>query len=314
MPINDDAGTASLRPAKYRLDPWKPYHYLQEQEPGPDGIIEKVNTLFLANRECPFKCIMCDLWKHTLDEPTPAGAIPAQIRHAHEMLPEAPVAKLYNNGNFFDRTAVPPSDYPEIVSLLKPYRHVIVENHPGLVNEYVTRFQQMLEGSLEIAMGLETVHPEVLPALNKKMTTRLFSEAAGTLHRNGIRVRAFVLLNPPFLTDPDENITWCLKSVAFAFENGVDCCSIIPVRTGNGAMDKLEQEGHYRAPTLGALEEVFKQALAMKAGRVFADLWDLEKFSDCGECLERRIKRLREMNLKQMILPEVSCRCNNTVN
>ena len=48
---------------------------------------------------------MCDLWRHTLDEPTPDGAIPKQIEFALERLPQASVVKLYNTGKFFDSAA-----------------------------------------------------------------------------------------------------------------------------------------------------------------------------------------------------------------
>ncbi|MEX0770526.1 MAG: hypothetical protein WD035_07330 [Balneolaceae bacterium] len=315
MPVPDNDFVTHLRPPKNRVDPTRPYFWLQEKEPGRDGTLQDVHTLFLTNTECPFKCVMCDLWKDTLSQPTPAGAIPQQIRYAQNCLsPGASTVKLYNNGNFFDTKAIPPEDHPAICSLLSTYSHVIVENHPKLCNPVIPEFRDRLSGSLEIAMGLETVHPKVLPALNKQMTTELFARSTEYLLQNNISVRAFILLNPPFLTDPDENIEWCLKSVQFAFDQGVECCSIIPTRTGNGAMEKLQDEGDFVTPTLNALETVFKEALVMDSGRVFVDLWDLDRFSECRVCLEARKSRLHNMNLHQKILPEIPCHCNGSGN
>ena len=58
---------------------------------------------------------MCDLWKHTLTETVPNGAIPAQIEYALEQLQAKPTqVKLYNSGSFFDPAAIPPGDYPAI--------------------------------------------------------------------------------------------------------------------------------------------------------------------------------------------------------
>ncbi|TVQ65068.1 MAG: radical SAM protein [Balneolaceae bacterium] len=295
------------RPRKTVLDPMIPYHYLKEFELQDDGLIHPVNTIFLTNRECPFKCLMCDLWKNTLDEPTPKGAIPAQIRYALDRLPEAKIIKLYNSGNFFDSKAIPESDYEEIADLLSDYHHIIVENHPKLTNSSIEHFQSLINGSLEIAMGLETIHPVAMAALNKQITTDLFRSSADYLLAREIQLRAFVLLNPPFIHGIDENIHWTLKSIEFAFKCGVSVCSIIPVRKGNGIMDELERDGNYEAPSLYALEEVFEKALNMEKGRVFCDTWDLKQFSDCDYCFSDRVRRLSEMNSSQKVLPFPEC-------
>ncbi|MCG2588704.1 radical SAM protein [Rhodohalobacter sulfatireducens] len=298
------------RPSKVRVDPEKPYMYLHEQEMQKDGSVKDVNTVFLTNRECPFKCVMCDLWRHTLDDPTPAGAIPAQIEYAMERLPSAKVIKLYNSGNFFDGKAIPRSEYEQIAELLSDYEHVIVENHPKLIGSFILEFRDLLSGSLEIAMGLETIHPDVLPKLNKQITKEDFFEATHFLVNNEIDVRSFILLNPPFLTDPLKNIEWTLRSVEFAFDSGCTACSVIPVRDGNGIMEELKKTGEYTPPTILALESVFTDALKMNRGRVFCDLWDLERFSECDKCFNERKRRLDEMNLTQKILPEIECECN----
>ncbi len=297
------------RPAKEAMDPFKPDFFLNEQEVQADGKLKSVNTIFLTNRECPFKCVMCDLWRHTLNEPTPKGAIPAQIEFALDHLPKADVIKLYNSGNFFDGKAIPKSDYGTIIKLVDGYEHVIVENHPKLIGDFIPGFKDQLSGTFEIAMGLESIHPEVLPKLNKQITKENFLDATRFLVKNDISVRAFILLNPPFLIDEQENIEWCLKSVDFAFESGVSACSIIPTRDGNGIMEELKKSGEYVPPTLSALEDVYNRSLKLNKGRVFCDLWDLEKFSDCEVCFQKRKERLHQMNIKQKVLPDIQCAC-----
>ena len=72
----------SQRGPKNRLDPGRPYAFLWEEEVGADGRMVPTATMFLTNRECPYRCLMCDLWKNTLDARVPSGAIAAQIRYA----------------------------------------------------------------------------------------------------------------------------------------------------------------------------------------------------------------------------------------
>jgi uncharacterized Fe-S cluster-containing MiaB family protein len=100
-----------------------------------------------------------------------------------------PASKLYNASNFFDHRAVPPGDDPLIAQLLAPFVRVTVECHARLVGPRCLEFAERMDGRLEVALGLETVHPEALPALNKGMTLDDFRQAAGTLRGAGIGVR-----------------------------------------------------------------------------------------------------------------------------
>ena len=75
------------RSPKNSLDVRRAYGAFVEQEPDAAGRLRDVATLLLTNRECPFRCLMCDLWKNTLDEPTSRTAIPEQIRSALANLP-----------------------------------------------------------------------------------------------------------------------------------------------------------------------------------------------------------------------------------
>src|SRR5262249_28376790 len=138
---------------------------------------------------------------------------------------------------------------------------VIVESHPSLVGERVEQFRDMLSGRrLEVAMGLETVHPTALEALNKRMTTDDFANAASTLQRLGVSLRAFVLIGPPFVPR-DEQDDWLLASVAFAEQCGASVISLIPTRAGNGTMEALTAQKLFNEPTRADVERSFALVL-----------------------------------------------------
>lgn len=306
--LTDDEIVAARGP-RNAVDSTRPYAFLVEPECAADGRIEDVATLFLTNRECPFRCLFCDLWKNTTIDTVPVGAIPSQIDYALAQLPPARHIKLYNSGNFFDRKAVPLEDHPAIAHRVRPFRTVIVENHPLLCTDEVPRFRDRLDGELEVAMGLETIHPEILARLNKRMTVADFDAACRSLRSHDIAVRAFILLKPPGL-DEQAGIEWALRSIEHAFDQGARCCSVIPTRAGNGIMEQLQKDGRFAPPALRSLETVLEQGIALQRGRVFVDLWDAERFATCQRCATARINRLHSMNLSQRIEPAVRCNCD----
>lgn len=296
----------AARQKRNHVDAEEPYHFLVERERSKSGALVDVATIFLTNRECPFRCLMCDLWKNTTESTPAIGTIPKQIRHALSRLAAASQIKLYNSGNFFDSAAYPKSDRRAVADLVEGFDQVIVENHPRLCGGEVVEFQQMVSGQLEVALGLETSHEPTLQRLNKQMTAADFARASEFLVSEGIAVRAFVLLKPPWTTE-EEGVERAIESVRFAFDHGVQCCAVIPTRSGNGIMDQLESLGQFSSPKLASLEQVIQETIGWKRGRVFADLWDLERFSSCPTCFEARQKRLNEINLQQAIVPPVAC-------
>ncbi len=297
-----DDWVVARRPPRNTVSARRPYAFLVEPEPTADGRLVDVATLFLTNRECPFRCLMCDLWKNTLETSVAVGDIPAQIRWGLDQLPAAQQLKLYNSGNFFDPQAIPPNDYGEIARLAAPFERLIVECHPRLVGKRFRAFRKMLPIELEVAMGLETVHPEVLPRLNKGMTLADFAKAVGVLRGERAHVRAFILVRPPFLTD-DEGLEWARRSLDYAFTAGVECCTLIPTRAGNGAMEELARDANFAPPSLAALEQAFEYGLSLRAGRVLLDLWDIGNVSPDAPRRAERIGLLARMNMTQRIHP-----------
>jgi len=304
-----DKWIVSCRGKKNSVEARKPYAWLVEKERTPSGTIEDTATIFLTNRECPFHCLMCDLWKNTTEGSIPEGAVPEQIEWALNQLPDVKHLKLYNSGSFFDKKAIPEKDYHKISSLIRNFETVIVESHPGFINEECLRFRDMIKSDLQIAVGLETVNTAILEKINKRMTLDEFAGSVNYLLDHDIFTRAFILLRPPFMSE-SEGIFWAERSIDFAFSAGVECCVVIPVRPGNGAMDQLQKEGLFAPPDIRSLEKVVEYGIEQQAGRLFADLWDLKLFSKCDSCLNDRISRLTEMNLTQRFSKQIKCTCD----
>jgi hypothetical protein len=363
-----DRFVLARRGPRLPADPWAAPRVVVDPEPDGHGGVIDVATLFLTGRECPWRCVMCDLWRHTIEGDTPPGAIPHQIRLITQPGPEPgpepgaePVAqpgpepgpqpraepaevrwirylKLYNAGSFFDPRAVPPADDPAIARAVARMARVTVESHPHLIGDRTWRFRDLLaraqaggqgdgQGgpSLEVAMGLETAHPAALEQLQKHLTVEGFASAAAKLAAHGVRLRVFLLVQPPFIA-PDEQDDWLARSVDAALACGASTVSLIPTRLGNGPLDVLEADGAFRAPVLADLERSLAIALRV-AGQhvatsrphgapdrtpagdraVLADLWDVDRLAACRSCVGARRARLDAMNLAQRVEPAVAC-------
>ncbi len=304
-----DAWILARRGPRNVVDAQRPWAFLVEDERSASGEIVPVATVFLTNRECPWRCLMCDLWRNTLTSETPAGAIPAQIDYALERMPPACQIKLYNSGSFFDRKAIPLADHAAIASRVGAFERTIVECHPALIGDDCLRFRNRLRGRLEVAMGLETAHPQILNRLNKRMTLDQFRTAADRLCGNDIDLRVFILVQPPFMPE-GEAVEWAARSLEFAFDCGATVATLIPTRAGNGAMEELAASGEFSPPSLATVEAATEYGIGLRRGRVFVDLWDLRTLPKCVACHEQRLDRLQTMNLHQEMWPRVPCeRC-----
>ena len=221
----------ALRGPRNPVDSSRPYLWFTERERTTEGRIEEVAAIFLTNKECPFRCVFCDLWKNTTKDRVPPGAVAGQVDFALAQSPGARHIKLYNSGNFFDDQAVSQCDRLRIRDVLSGFRTVIVECHPKLVDRRCVEFAGGLAAALQVGMGLETVDPHVLPRLNKRMTLDDFARATEFLLAHGIAVRAFIMLRTPYQSE-EEGVEWAQRSIDFAFSIGVECCSVVPARTG----------------------------------------------------------------------------------
>lgn len=309
-----NAANPTGKEARTSLRQEVPHAFLRERELAADGSLAECVAVFLTNRECPWKCFMCDLWKNTLASAVSPGMIPRQIAFAFQQMGaphsadgrSAMLVKLYNSGSFFDPRAVPTEDYGTIAQLLAGFRRVIVECHPLLLGDSCLRFRDLLAAELEVALGLETAHPAALDQLNKGFGVEDFLRKCGWLRENGIAIRVFLLVNAPFVPSA-EQAEWVEKSIRLAADAGAEVICLIPTRPGNGAVEALLQSGAYSRTKLEQLENALEAGIRSSRARVFADLWDLEQFRSCPHCFSERKLRLQRMNDLQRLLNRIRC-------
>jgi len=303
-----DARIRRLRPPKPRVDPYTAHGALVEEERRPKGTRERALTVFLAGAECPFTCSFCDLWRYTIDGPTPPGALATQVEKVlnASATPLPQRIKLYNASNFFDRRAVPLVDRDRLAALAEPFAGVTVESHVNTIGTEALAFARQLRGRLEVAVGLETIHPEAAACLNKRLDLPRFDAAAHLLADNGIDLRVFVLVGAPHVP-PAESVHWTIRTVEHAVAQGASVVAIIPVRGGNGELERLQSLGEFAPPSLSQLEAALDGCLHFTGCVVTADSWDAERFAPCDECRRARIERLQRINVTGRAEPRVSC-------
>jgi uncharacterized Fe-S cluster-containing MiaB family protein len=266
------------------------------------------------------------LWRWTIDGPTPNGALTRQL----ESVLQATVGlrpdrlKLYNASNFFDRRAVPAEDLLGLAALAAPFAAVTVESHASTIGPATLAFARQIPGRLEVAAGLETIHPVAAAHLNKRLDLARFDWAAHFLSENGVDLRVFVLLGAPHVPAA-ESVAWTVRTVEYAVERGASVVSIIPVRGGNGEIERLQALGHFAPPTLSELEAALDGCLQLTGMTttafhhrgtegtenwncvVTADLWDVERLPGCEHCRSTRIERLRRLNVSGRAEASIAC-------
>jgi radical SAM enzyme (TIGR01210 family) len=304
-----DRFVVARRGPRRAVDPWAPARVVVDEEPDGRGGVIRATTVFLTGRECPWRCVMCDLWRDTTEADTPAGAIPFQIARAVGDA-AGDRLKLYNAGSFFDDRAVPPGDDAAIAAAVAGFAAITVEAHPRLIGDRTWRFRDRLAPAavLDVAIGLETAHPGAFARLNKGCTLDAVRQAGAALRAHGVGLRVFLLVHPPFVPLAERD-AWLARSIDAAVDAGAALIALIPTRGGNGAMEALAAGDAFVPPSLADVEAAASLALARAGGRaaIVVDLWDLVAVAPCAACREARRARLQRLNLAQRVPEPIGC-------
>lgn len=224
------------------------------------------------------------------------------------------VVKIYTSGSFLDPLEMPEEARTKILEDLQSrgIEKLVIESRP----EYITqnRVKECLSSiKTEFAIGLETANDLVRQKIIRKgFTFQDFCDASKTVHDQGGKVKAYLLLKPPFLSE-GEAIRDAVSSAKAASQHA-DILSLNLCNIQRGTMvERLWERGEYRPPWLWSAVEVLKNvSYPIICDPVAAGT--RRGPHNCGECDAAIAKAIRSHDLTQDpgIFEDMECRCKPT--
>ncbi|RLI76843.1 TIGR01210 family radical SAM protein [Archaeoglobales archaeon] len=224
------------------------------------------------------------------------------------------VLKIFTSGSFFDVREIPEKFRKYVYSKVNKMgvKKLIVESRPEFVTQKIINELSNLEFSMEVGIGLETTNDFVREhCINKGFTFKDFERAAKLLKENDVRVKAYLLLKPPFLSEK-EAIEDAINS-ALKIKGLVDVVSLNPTNVqSNTYVEKLWKLRLYRPPWLWSVVEVLRQVSKKKID-IISDPVAAGKVRgphNCGKCDKEIAKAIRDFSLYQDVeLLDLDCNC-----
>lgn len=220
------------------------------------GRKESCLTAILATRGCSWrKCTMCSYWLESRN--IGEEGVREQVDQLLAKV-DTKLLKIFTSGSFFDENEIPANLRLYIVdkAVEKGVKKIIVESRPEFVSE--EKLKDFSRVELEVGIGLETADDFIREnCINKGFTFADFVSAAEKIKAFDFRVKCYLLLKPPFLSER-EAIEDVVNS-AERISKIVDVVSINLTNIQKGTVaEKLWERKLYRPPWLWSAVEVIK--------------------------------------------------------
>jgi len=128
--------------------------------------------------------------------------------------------EIYNSGSFLDDKQISSESRISIFRQLAEEKitSITIESRPEYIKEEkIKPLINEFKGKLTMAIGLEVADDILLKKLKKGFTLKEVEKAISLLDRMGIFSRAYILVGPPFIKDPNKT---ALDSVRYAKDVG----------------------------------------------------------------------------------------------
>ncbi|MEA1993427.1 MAG: archaeosine biosynthesis radical SAM protein RaSEA [Euryarchaeota archaeon] len=267
-----------------------------------DGKRGKALSLILPTKGCSYdKCYMCS-YSHGV---TPQENLLEIVKEGVEQR-NIDKVKIFTSGSFLDTQELSEKDQKELFAYLSgtEIEELTIESRPEfVVKERLKELKEILNKPLEVAVGLESANDHVLRyCVNKGFTYEDFLNATDTLSALDIKIKAYVLLKPLFLTEYEailDAVGTCEK-----IEDIADVVSINPMSIHkNTLVEYLWYKREYRPPWIWTLVEVLNEISDMDFYSIChpVALGKKRGTHNCGKCdgeLRRSIARYSINNKK----------------
>lgn len=262
-------------------------------------------------------CAMCgyfndSLWKNVSDSDILKQFDTAMRNYSGEKF-----VKIFTSGSFFDDKEIKPNVRNKILQkLFETAEKVSVESRP----EYITdkTMSEIKDGfqkkTFEIGIGLETANDFVREhAISKGFSFADYEKATRILKKNNIKLKSYVLIKPPFLTEK-ESIEDSLSTVD-KIKTYTDIVSFNPTNVQrNTVVEYLWKRKQYRPAWLWSVVEVLKQSKKITDLRIKCDIvggGGIRGAHNCKECDRSFLYAIADFSLSQdeKVFNELDCSC-----
>lgn len=269
-------------------------------------------------------CAMCGYVTDTcMREVTPAE-MADQVEQVMTRIPRSKGpfgVKVFTSGSFFDERELSLESRGHLLdalSKLEGLAELTVESRPEHIDkEAVSMLQARLpKAEVEVAIGLESSSDRVRDeCIGKGFTLRQFELACKLIRSEGARIKAYVLLKPPFLSEFDAcyDAVRTIKDVS----GSVDSVSLSACNVQKGTLvEELHRTDAYRPPWIWTVTEVLREAKQVFSGERNV-ICDTVAFGtprgphNCRKCDDRATAMVRRFSLSQdpAALEGLECRC-----
>lgn len=250
---------------------------------------------------------MCGYWSES--RAVSDKILKEELNQVIEKIEDVSILKIFTSGSFLDEKEIPAELRRYFIDRIKErgVKKLIIESRPEFVEREKLKDFEGLE--LEVGIGLETADDSIREnCINKGFNFLDFIKSAEIIKREGFRVKCYLLLKPPFLSE-SEAIEDLVKS-SEKLKGHVDVISINLMNIQKATIvEKLWERGLYRPPWLWSAVEVLKNIQT----EVICDPVAGGKIRgphNCGRCDKDVVSALRLFSLTQdKGVLDLDCEC-----
>ena len=305
---------------------YRPVSFWKEDDIKRDRVVETA-TLILDTPGCYWSeklgCSMCGYNNNVNRTAVGHMEYMEQLEAYLDRMRGVEYIKIFTSGSFFDEKEIPMQTAYSIfekIHYISPRSRILVESRPEFINEKIIQEIKSIHEDIEVAIGIETTNDKIRAKLIRKgFTFDDFKASADILIDNGISLKSYLLMKPPFL-DERSAISDMVTSVRDLVKRFPEqTISINPMNIQKRTVvEKLFQRGLYRTPWLWSLTKVM-----MEVEDILCDTLKLMSSPtgggrvrgahNCGKCDKMVLDSIRRFSLTQdftRLIPPLEC-CEN---
>ena len=307
--------------SKKPFDKEKPVSFWSEKDL-LDGTVIDAFVMILRTRGCTWAlqsgCSMCGYFNDSALSNVSSDELMKQYTAAMEKYNGQPIVKIFTSGSFFDECEMPVSVRTKILSdLAEKTQKIVVESRPEYItNETLSDVTKTIhQKTIEVGIGLETSNDFIREhAVNKGFVFDDYKKAAVLLKKYKCKVKTYVLVKPPFLTE-EEALNDGISTI-HAVAMYSDTISLNPTNIQRRTVvEHLWRRRQYRPPWLWSVVEILKNTKNLVGTvRIQCDVTgggSIRGAHNCRTCDNNVLNAIRAFSLSQdvHVFDDLYCSC-----